>query len=161
MLARMGIPWVTVVRVKNTATIESPGQLSLSLSLFPHFRTSSSMGGGTSKLEKEISARVSEDAAEDSKKYYGFPNYGNTCYMNATVQALYHCGPLRRALVEAEAARVAEREGGEGGGEDEEENPLLGLLTAAQALFASIDSQKKVTGVIGPRQLLAAIRSAP
>ena len=33
----------------------------------------------------------------------GFPNLGNTCYMNALVQCLFHCQPFRRDLWSLEA----------------------------------------------------------
>jgi ubiquitin carboxyl-terminal hydrolase 12/46 len=53
-----------------------------------------------SKLEKALAADLPE-----SERYFGLENFGNTCYCNSVLQALYFCEPFRRAVLEYERAR--------------------------------------------------------
>jgi ubiquitin carboxyl-terminal hydrolase 12/46 len=47
------------------------------------------MGNSSSKLEKALAE------CPDDERYYGFENFGNTCYANSVLQALYFCRPFR------------------------------------------------------------------
>ena len=38
-------------------------------------------------------------AAESAAPFGGFPNLGSTCYLNATLQCLFHSAPFRRDLL--------------------------------------------------------------
>lgn len=51
------------------------------------------MGANASKLEKALA-----EAPED-ERYYGFENFGNTCYCNSVLQALYFCKPFRERVL--------------------------------------------------------------
>ncbi len=73
------------------------------------------MGVGSSKMEKALVD------LPDGEKYFGLENFGNTCYCNSVLQALYFCKPFREQLL-----LYAERLPREG-----EEN----LLTALADLF--------------------------
>jgi ubiquitin carboxyl-terminal hydrolase 12/46 len=53
-----------------------------------------------SKLEKALAADLPE-----SERYFGLENFGNTCYCNSVLQALYFCEPFRRAVLDYERAR--------------------------------------------------------
>jgi len=56
------------------------------------------MGQGTSKTDKVI-----QELPED-ERYFGFENFGNTCYCNSVLQALYFCAPFRQRVLEYAAS---------------------------------------------------------
>ncbi|CAN8061518.1 unnamed protein product [Agarophyton chilense] len=47
------------------------------------------------KLEKALHADLPED-----ERYFGLENFGNTCYCNSVLQALYFCEPFRKAVLD-------------------------------------------------------------
>ena len=47
------------------------------------------------KLEKALPSDLPEE-----ERYFGLENFGNTCYCNSVLQALYFCEPFRRAILE-------------------------------------------------------------
>ena len=47
------------------------------------------------KLEKALAADLPED-----ERYFGLENFGNTCYCNSVLQALYFCEPFRKAVLD-------------------------------------------------------------
>jgi ubiquitin carboxyl-terminal hydrolase 12/46 len=51
------------------------------------------MGANASKLEKALAE------CPDDERYYGFENFGNTCYCNSVLQALYFCRPFRERVL--------------------------------------------------------------
>jgi ubiquitin C-terminal hydrolase len=59
-----------------------------------------------SKLEKALAADLPE-----SERYFGLENFGNTCYCNSVLQALYFCEPFRRSVLEYERERRLGRQG--------------------------------------------------
>lgn len=56
------------------------------------------MGGSSSKLEKALA-----ESPED-EKYFGLENFGNTCYCNSVLQALYFCRPFRERILQYAAS---------------------------------------------------------
>ncbi|GAB2283391.1 Ubiquitin carboxyl-terminal hydrolase 3 [Dionaea muscipula] len=95
------------------------------------------MGAAGSKLEKALG-----DQFPEGERYFGLENFGNTCYCNSVLQALYFCFPFREQLLEFYSNSKSTV--------DVEEN----LLTCLADLFTQISSQKKKTGVISPKRFV-------
>lgn len=70
-------------------------------------------------------------------------NFGNTCYSNSVLQALYFCRPFREKVLEYKAKNKRTKET---------------LLTCLADLFYSIATQKKKVGSIAPKKFIARLR---
>lgn len=69
--------------------------------------------------------------------------FGNTCYSNSVLQALYFCRPFREKVLEYKAKNKRTKET---------------LLTCLADLFYSIATQKKKVGSIAPKKFIARLR---
>ena len=69
--------------------------------------------------------------------------FGNTCYSNSVLQALYFCKPFREKVLEYKARNKRTKET---------------LLTCLADLFYSIATQKKKVGSIAPKKFIARLR---
>nr|XP_046157921.1 ubiquitin carboxyl-terminal hydrolase 46-like isoform X2 [Oncorhynchus gorbuscha] len=95
-------------------------------------------GTNTSALEKDIGP----EQFPINEHYFGLVNFGNTCYCNSVLQALYFCRPFRENVLAYKAQQK------------KKEN----LLTCLADLFHSIATQKKKVGVIPPKKLISRLR---
>ncbi|KAM6949428.1 ubiquitin carboxyl-terminal hydrolase 12 isoform 2-T2 [Aplochiton taeniatus] len=94
------------------------------------------MGANASALEKEIGP----EQFPVNEHYFGLVNFGNTCYCNSVLQALYFCRPFREKVLAYKPRRKES------------------LLTCLSDLFNSIATQKKKVGVIPPKKFISRLR---
>ncbi|KAF0906480.1 hypothetical protein E2562_011472 [Oryza meyeriana var. granulata] len=99
------------------------------------------IGTGVSKLEKALG-----DHFPEGERYFGLENFGNTCYCNSVLQALYHCIPFWEQLLEYYATYR------------NTEDTVDNLLTCLADLFAQITLAKKRTGVLAPKHFVQRVR---
>lgn len=78
-----------------------------------------------------------------NKKLLFYFQFGNTCYSNSVLQALYFCRPFREKVLEYKARNKRTKET---------------LLTCLADLFHSIATQKKKVGSIAPKKFIARLR---
>ena len=97
------------------------------------------MGANASQLEKDIGSEL----FPANEHYFGLVNFGNTCYSNSVLQALYFCRPFREKVLEYKAKNKRTKET---------------LLTCLADLFYSIVTQKRKVGTIAPKKFIARLR---
>ncbi|CAD5217825.1 unnamed protein product [Bursaphelenchus okinawaensis] len=96
----------------------------------------------SSHLEKELNS----DSFMGNERFYGLVNFGNTCYCNSVLQALYFCQPFRDKIL---AYKQQQRK--IGGQKDN----LLGCLAE---LFCNIATQKRRVGTIAPKRFVTKLK---
>ncbi|KRX83000.1 Ubiquitin carboxyl-terminal hydrolase 46, partial [Trichinella sp. T6] len=104
-------------------------------------RVNFDMGQNASHLEKET---TDEFPANDH--FYGLVNFGNTCYCNSVIQALYFCRPFREKVLNYKSQM---KKAG-----NQKENLLLCLAD----LFHSISTQKRRVGTIAPKKFIGRLK---
>lgn len=98
------------------------------------------MGPNASQLEKELAV----DQFPINEHFIGLVNFGNTCYCNSVLQALYYCKPFRdMVLLYKQQTKNQKKET---------------LLTCLADLFYSIAIQKRKTGSIAPKKFIQRLR---
>lgn len=97
------------------------------------------MGSNASQLEKDIGSEL----FPNNEHYFGLVNFGNTCYSNSVLQALYFCKPFREKVLEYKAKNKRNKET---------------LLSCLADLFYSIVTQKRKVGTIAPKKFIARLR---
>ncbi|KAJ3060575.1 Ubiquitin carboxyl-terminal hydrolase 12, partial [Podochytrium sp. JEL0797] len=78
----------------------------------------------------------------NNERYFGLENFGNTCYCNSVLQALYHSLPFRSCLLHYTTLAKHDET----------------LLTTLQDLFRLLSSQKKKTGVVRPDKFVLKLK---
>lgn len=98
------------------------------------------MGGSISQLEKEIGP----ENFPSTERYCGLVNFGNTCYSNSVLQALYFCKPFRDKVLEYKI-------------KNKQRNKET-LLSCLSDLFHNIATNKKRVGTVAPKKFIARLR---
>ncbi|CAM9174487.1 unnamed protein product [Ectocarpus sp. 6 AP-2014] len=119
------------------------------------------MGVGAShqtKLEREFGDIGDGDGQE---RFFGLENFGNTCYCNSVLQALYFCEPLRHHLAqvrEEDTSGGGSRDGSSSGGGGGSGGSGKTVLSELAELFSSISNQKRRSGHLAPTEFLRTLR---
>lgn len=100
------------------------------------------MGGDISQIDKELNC----ESLGANEHYFGLANFGNTCYCNSVLQALYSCRPFRAKILDYKITHKSVLPNQET------------LLTSLADLYHCIATQKKKTGTISPKKFVARLR---
>lgn len=95
----------------------------------------------SSQLEKEINGELG-----GNEHFYGLVNFGNTCYCNSVIQALYFCRPFREKILQYKQSL---KKSGQ-----QKEN----LVTCLADLFHNIATQKRRVGTIAPKRFITKLK---
>ena len=90
-------------------------------------RGGAAMGAASSRVAERVLGAGDEPAPAAATRTWGLENFGNTCYANSVLQALYACAPFRERALVYHAERSAAKA-----------DPDEHLLAALAELFASV-----------------------
>lgn len=128
------------------------------------------MGIGGSTIDSQDSG-----GAPFNEHFFGLVNFGNTCYVNSVLQALYFCKPFREKIIEyklGHSQRIAffkdTKENDTTAAADSTNTTTTAptnnvlkqehLLNCLAELFYSIVTMKKKKGIVQPKKFIARLR---
>lgn len=99
-------------------------------------------GASNNNLERE----VKNGELLGNEHYFGLVNFGNTCYCNSVLQALYFCRPFRDKILQYK--QHIKKSG------QQKDN----LVTCLADLFHNIATQKRRVGTIAPKRFITKLK---
>ncbi|KAI0652772.1 hypothetical protein C8Q79DRAFT_875291, partial [Trametes meyenii] len=105
-------------------------------------------------------------ASTADAKYFGLENFGNTCYANSVLQALYFCGPFRDLLLQYPDPSVPDPAPAHGHAHARASHPPAPpippapptLFSALRSLYLHISRHPADKGTVAPRALVEKIK---
>ncbi|CAB3401346.1 unnamed protein product [Caenorhabditis bovis] len=132
-----------LTKIRNQASEKKYEAFQTAEDLVNQFKKLVQVGAnGSSQLEKEITG----DSLVGNEHYYGLVNFGNTCYCNSVIQALYFCRPFREKILQYK--QQLKKSGAN------KEN----LVTCLADLFHNIATQKRRVGTIAPKRFITKLK---
>ena len=103
----------------------------------------------------EVSSSTLGDDFPSESKFFGLENFGNTCYCNSVLQALYACDSFREGVLEYQRQRGSQTASA---ASTSGRGATPTLLRALGDLFEEITTQKKRTGTVSPKRFIDQLR---
>eukprot|EP01065_Artemidia_motanka_P019295 TRINITY_DN2289_c0_g1_i1.p1 TRINITY_DN2289_c0_g1~~TRINITY_DN2289_c0_g1_i1.p1 ORF type:complete len:512 (+),score=110.57 TRINITY_DN2289_c0_g1_i1:239-1774(+) len=113
------------------------------------------MGGDASKQLQQQMRQVDPESHEN---FIGLENFGNTCYMNSVIQALYWCRPFRSQLLRYADEHPPPPTPADRRGSSNADPAPGGLMHQLCDLFLQLQGNKKRTGCVAPMRLVRRIK---
>ena len=103
-----------------------------------------------------------------NEHFFGLVNFGNTCYVNSVLQALYFCRPFRERIIQYKLAHtqriglIKDSKENQSSNENEQNSTSIlrqeHLLNCLAELFHTIVTMKKKKGIVQPKKFITRLR---
>jgi ubiquitin C-terminal hydrolase len=114
---------------------------------------------GPSKFERDLQELKNDkrNLSLEGQHFFGFENFGNTCYCNSVLQALYYCVPFRDHLL-ARSKSPGDAPSDGKNARFSNSFPTNTILYQLAELFHEISNKKQVHGYHAPTPFLQVLR---
>jgi ubiquitin C-terminal hydrolase len=121
--------------------------------------TMGATASGPSKFERDLQELKNDkkNLSLEGQHFFGFENFGNTCYCNSVLQALYYCVPFRDHLL-ARSKSPGDAPADLKNARFSNSFPTNTILYQLAELFHEISNKKQVHGYHAPTPFLQVLR---